>query len=196
MVSDHVVTPLGKEIVMRPFSATDAEVLVSWATSADELLQWAGPNFTYPLDRQQLARYAASADHNHHLISAVARESGAVVGHAELNLLPQHELGRIQRVAVAPQWRSRGIGQKLLRWLVSFGFDELGLHRLELLVFSFNEAALRCYRSVGFREEGFARHARKASTGYWDLIYMGLLDSWYRELSSGSSEGERTSTGV
>jgi GNAT superfamily N-acetyltransferase len=116
MVSDHVVSPLGKEIVMRPFSATDAEVLVSWATSADELLQWAGPNFTYPLDRQQLVRYAASADHNHHLISAVARESGAVVGHAELNLLPQHELGRIQRVAVAPQWRSRGIGQKLLRW--------------------------------------------------------------------------------
>jgi RimJ/RimL family protein N-acetyltransferase len=76
--------------------------------------------------------------------------------------------------------RGRGIASEMLSQLISFAFEELRLHRLELIVFSFNEPALRCYRRLGFAEEGLARHARKASTGYWDVVYMGLLESDFR----------------
>ncbi len=58
--------------------------------------------------------------------------------------------------------RGRGIGLALVRWLVGLAFDELGLHRLELVVL------------------GHVHHARRASNGYWDLIYMALLESWRR----------------
>jgi len=76
--------------------------------------------------------------------------------------------------------RGRGIGLALVRWLVGLAFDELGLHRLELVVFSFNDSARRCYERAGFIEEGHVHHARRASNGYWDLIYMALLESWRR----------------
>jgi RimJ/RimL family protein N-acetyltransferase len=112
-----------------------------------------------------------------HLICAVDDDTDTVLGHAELEILPEHELGQIGRVAVAPEMRGQGIASKLLDWLIAFAFDDLALHRLELVVFSFNEPALRCYKRAGFREEGLARHARKASNGYWDLIYMALLKS-------------------
>jgi RimJ/RimL family protein N-acetyltransferase len=45
-------------------------------------------------------------------------------------------------------------------------------------VFRFNEPALRCCKRAGFREEGIARDARKASDGYWELIHIGLLEHW------------------
>lgn len=165
----------------RPFQASDGDVLLSWASSADELLQWSGPLFTFPLDHRQLRDYATTASENCHLISGVESETGSVVAHAELKLLPEHDLGQIRRVAVAPEVRGTGIGLTLLRWLVNFAFSELRLHRLELVVFSFNDRARHCYEAVGFREEGRAHEARKASGGYWDLVHMALLRSWHRE---------------
>lgn len=176
------------EILFRPFCLDDASTLISWAPTSDDLLQWAGPLFTFPLEEEQLAKYASTADDCRHLISAVIRDSNAVVGHAELNILADHELGQIRRLAVAPAMRERGVATRLLQWLVTFAFDDLGLHRLELCVFSFNERALRCYERAGFRREGLARDARKASNGYWDLVYMALLENWYRTDKARSCE--------
>jgi RimJ/RimL family protein N-acetyltransferase len=167
------------EIIFRPFQLADADALISWASSADELLQWTGPNFSFPLNDEQLREYAATAGERRHLISGVKGETNSVVAHAELNLLPEHNLGEIRRVAVAPEMRGRGIGRTLVQWLVNFAFIELHLNRLELVVFSFNDSARRCYAAAGFREEGRAHQARRASGGYWDLVYMALLKSWW-----------------
>lgn len=171
------------DIVFRPFHIADADALISWVSTADELLQWTGPNFSFPLDEKQLCDYAASAGESRHLISGVRGDNNSVVAHAELNLLPEHDLGQIRRVAVAPEMRGRGIGRTLVEWLVGFAFAELHLNRLELVVFSFNDRARRCYEAVGFREEGYAHQARRASDGYWDLIYMALLESWWSDAS-------------
>jgi RimJ/RimL family protein N-acetyltransferase len=171
---------LPAEVIFRPFRIDDADALLSWAPSADELLQWSGPNFTFPLDRQQLTDYAATAGEHRRIISGEASDANEVVAHAELNVLPEHELGQMRRIAVAPRWRGRGVGLALVTWLLELAFDQLGVHRVELVVFSFNEPARRCYERAGFREEGCARHARKASDGYWDLIYMALLEDWHR----------------
>jgi RimJ/RimL family protein N-acetyltransferase len=174
------MTATPDEIVIRPFRPSDAEALLGWATTPDELLQWTGPRFRFPLDAHQLAEYADTANDHRHLISAVTRTTETVIGHAELTVLPEHELGQIGRFAIAPEMRGRGIAGRLMDWLIAFAFDDLDLHRLELVAFAFNEPALRCYKRAGFREEGLARDARKASDGYWDLIHMGLLASWRR----------------
>ncbi len=172
------MTATSEEIVFRPFRPGDAEALLRWASTPDELLQWTGPRFGFPLDERQLAEYADTAGEDRHLISAVTSTNEIVVAHAELTVLLQHQLGQIGQLAVAPEMRGRGIAGRLMDWLVAFAFDDLHLHRLELVAFSFNEPALRCYKRAGFREEGLARDARKASDGYWDLVHMGLLEHW------------------
>jgi RimJ/RimL family protein N-acetyltransferase len=180
-----------QEIVFRPFCQKDGAALLSWAPTADELLQWVGPNFAFPLDERQLLEYLATAGRHRRIISAIACDTDAVVGHAELNILSEHELGQIRRFAVAPSIRGHGVGARLMDWLVSFAFDELSLHRLELVVFSFNVPARKCYARAGFQEEGVARHARKASNGYWDLVHMALLESEYRARSDGRLQGDQ-----
>jgi len=166
-------------IAFRRFQPSDSDVLISWASSADELLQWSGPHFSFPLDKEQLHAYAKSASKRRQLISGVLEETDTVVAHAELNLLPEHDLGQIRRVIVAPELRGQGIGRELVQWLVRLAFVSLRLNRLELVVFDFNQRARHCYESAGFEEEGRARQARRASDGYWDLIYMALLKDSY-----------------
>ncbi len=175
------MTSASKKLNFRPLRPGDAGRLAGWASTSDELLQWVGLRFTFPLGERELVEYVATAGEHRRLICAADRESDAALAHAELEVVPEHELGRIGRVAVAPEMRGEGIAGRLLEWLIAFAFDDLALHRLELVVFSFNEPALRCYRRAGFREEGVAREARRASSGYWDLIHMGLLASWRRQ---------------
>lgn len=172
------------EIRMRPFASADAPAMTSWASTADELLQWAGPIFRFPLDESQLLEYARDTGDQRHLICAARSSDDTVLGHVELKVLAEHSLGKVGRVAVDPSLRGQGIAGRMLGWLVRFAFEDLCLHRLELVVFAFNRPALRCYERLGFCVEGRARDARKASEGYWDLLYMGMLESDYRAASA------------
>lgn len=71
--------------------------------------------------------------------------------------------------------RGRGLGSEATRLVVRFAFEALGLHRLSLTLFAFNEAALRCYTSAGFAEEGRMRDAISRDGRRWDEIQMGIL---------------------
>jgi hypothetical protein len=67
--------------------------------------------------------------------------------------------------------------------MLDHAFTELGLHRVALTVFAFNERAVRSYRSVGFVLEGRAREAIWREGRWWDEISMSLLDSEWATLN-------------
>ena len=71
----------------------------------------------------------------------------------------------------------RGYGTQATRLMIDHAFTGLGLHRIALTVFSFNERAIRSYRSCGFVVEGRAREAIWREGRWWDEIAMSMLDS-------------------
>jgi GNAT superfamily N-acetyltransferase len=81
---------------------------------------------------------------------------------------------------VAPERRGHGLGAALMRATIRRGFDELGLHRLQLTVYTFNAPAIATYRSVGFAVEGMARASTRGTDGRWDGLTMSLLEPDYR----------------
>lgn len=169
---------------LRPLRPEDCDRLLAWIDSADALWQWSGARaFTWPLDRGQLRRDLAAHDGSMHVFAGID-DSGEMVGHVLLDAQPNHGLGNIGRVAVAPERRGSGLGTALMRAIVRYGFDELGLHRLQLNVYTFNTAAIATYRSVGFVAEGVARESTLGSAGYWDGLTMSLLEDEYRRPAS------------
>ncbi len=82
---------------------------------------------------------------------------------------------------------SRGYGTEATRLMLDHAFGGLGLHRIGLSVFSFNERAIRSYRSCGFVVEGRAREAIWRDGRWWDEIAMSILDSdWTSRRGSGA----------
>jgi RimJ/RimL family protein N-acetyltransferase len=73
--------------------------------------------------------------------------------------------------------RGRGLGQEITRLVVSWAFDELGAHRIQLEVLTGNTRAIGCYLACGFRQEGIRRQALLYPDGWKDLILMGVLQS-------------------
>jgi ribosomal-protein-alanine N-acetyltransferase len=75
------------------------------------------------------------------------------VGFVELSLAPsedpQKRTGRIDSVAVLPDFRDQGIGSELAVWALD-RFSKLGVRRALLQVRATNTAALRIYKKIGF----------------------------------------------
>jgi RimJ/RimL family protein N-acetyltransferase len=74
-----------------------------------------------------------------------------------------------------------GYGTETTRLMLDHAFRTLGLHRIALTVFEFNERAIRAYRRCGFLVEGRARESIWRDGRWWDEVAMSVLASEWRE---------------
>jgi RimJ/RimL family protein N-acetyltransferase len=76
------------------------------------------------------------------------REDELFVGYIGLQMtFPKNrdaELG----IALDARWWGRGFGTEVMRWVVDYAFENLGLHRVTLGVLDGNERAIALYKSV------------------------------------------------
>lgn len=73
----------------------------------------------------------------------------------------------------------RGLGTEATELMLDHAFERLGLHRIGLAVFAFNDRAMRSYEKAGFTIEGRSRDAILRDGRYWDEIQMGILaEDW------------------
>lgn len=78
-----------------------------------------------------------------------------------------------------PAFWGKGYGTEAMQLLLHYAFDELNLFRVNLVVFEYNERAMRSYIKSGFVVEGRARNMFMREGRRWDFIYMGILrDEW------------------
>ena len=71
--------------------------------------------------------------------------------------------------------RHRGYGTEAIGRLLRYAFEELGLNRIGLSVFEFNEEAIAAYDKLGFVVEGRFRQAIKRRSSFHDAILMSVL---------------------
>lgn len=73
----------------------------------------------------------------------------------------------------------RGFGTEATQLMLWLAFERMGLHRVGLSVFAFNERAIRSYTKAGFTQEGRLRSAIARDGAWWDEILMGILrEEW------------------
>lgn len=82
-------------------------------------------------------------------------------------------IGRLG-MGVAREYRRRGIGRKLIDATVAAA-RAMGLEKIELSVYSSNDAAITLYRSLGFTEEGRKLRGRLIDERYDDVVLMALM---------------------
>lgn len=84
-------------------------------------------------------------------------------------------IASLGRLAVHPDFRARGVADEAARQLQRHLLVDLGLHRLELQIYAFNERALRHAERVGFVREGMKRKAYLRHGEWQDAVLFGLV---------------------
>ncbi|MGB0391646.1 MAG: GNAT family N-acetyltransferase [Salibacteraceae bacterium] len=134
-------------IKLLPFTSADFELFKSWMTTEEDMVQFAGTIFTWPVTDEQLRNYLAHPDLKP--FKVVLKDSGKIVGHCEFNY--QKGQHRLSRVLIANNTeRGKGLGEQMIRKMAQTFFEDTSVSEVDLNVFAFNKAAIRCYEKVGF----------------------------------------------
>lgn len=108
----------------------------------------------------------------------VACDRSTVVGVLRLSILPTPRLqhtGRLGSLAVHPNHQGKGAGSALFKAALDLADNWLNLHRLELLVYADNQAAIGLYQKYGFETEGTLRNFAFRAGRYVDGLLMARL---------------------
>ena len=105
-----------------------------------------------------------------------ALDDGRLVGFVRLyDIIWTHGSALVAISVPDAREQGKGFGRDGLGLLLRYAFHELGLHRLWLDVFGYNERAIHLYAGAGFREEGRLREHLHRDGRRWDVVLMGLL---------------------
>jgi RimJ/RimL family protein N-acetyltransferase len=103
-------------------------------------------------------------------------EDGAYVGDCALNNLSPQDASANYRIALVNSTQmGHGYGTEATRLVVDYALDVVGLHRVSLEVYAFNEPGRRTYAKSGFVEEGRLREALCWEGEWHDAIVMSIL---------------------
>jgi RimJ/RimL family protein N-acetyltransferase len=136
-----------EQVKLKLYSPSDFEVLAKWITGPEMLFQFSGTTFSYPITEAQIASYQSeNPDRRFYL----GYQEGKPVFFGEI--IPQNGQGpRLGRLLVGePANRGKGIGMLFTRLLIGECRRIFNAATVELYVWENNEAAINCYKKVGF----------------------------------------------
>jgi RimJ/RimL family protein N-acetyltransferase len=171
---------IGERLVLRPLDVSDLELCLEWINDP-EVSAHLGRHrpMSRTMETEWLAgQYKSESD----LSLAIALTDGdRHIGNVGLHSIDSTNRSAEFGILIGePDARGQGYGLEASRLILSYAFDELGLHRVMLRVFPFNDRALRTYARLGFREEGRLRESYHRRGAFHDTILMSILESEWR----------------
>jgi RimJ/RimL family protein N-acetyltransferase len=106
---------------------------------------------------------------------AIETLAGELVGACSLEHISPRTRSAILGIWIGKPYWDQGYGTDAVRTLCRFGFGEMNLQRVELVVLETNPRGRRAYEKVGFKEEGRQRRTHFVGGKPVDDILMGLL---------------------
>ncbi len=171
----------GDQVYLRPPERSDIPTFVRWFNDADVLRNLAmrapmSEAFETGWFDRMLESQAKTAYHFVICLLTDDRPIGTI-GFEDVNLQDGvAEFGIA--IGEKSEW-GKGHGTDALRAICDFGFGELRLERIGLMVYDGNDGARRSYEKAGFTHEATMRRAHFARGQHQDVHVMGLLrDEW------------------
>jgi len=122
---------------------------------------------------EQLRSWSANADPSS--VGFAVLDGDTLVGHVTLwGISPVTRVGTYA-IVVGPEHVGKGYGTEATRVMLRYAFRELGLRKVELRAWAFNEGALRTYERCGFVREGVRRAVVLHAGRFHDEVLMGIL---------------------
>jgi RimJ/RimL family protein N-acetyltransferase len=166
-------------LVLREFVPADAPAVHAYASdeSVTRHTDW-GPNSAEETEEFfREALNAATAQLRDSYLFAITMNQSPAIGCARLGIVSRADrVGDLGYVLSAEYW-GQGIATEATQRLLTFGFDDLGLHRIFATCHPENIGSVRVLEKAGFQLEGRLREDKLVRGAYRDSLLYAILGS-------------------
>ena len=166
-----------ERLTLRPMSVSDSEDMYRYARRLDvtEYLLWVphpSQSYTEKYLRYIEQRYRLGDFYDW---AVVEKQGGRMIGTCGFTRFDcPHNIGEIGYV-LSPEFHGKGFGTEAASRVLSFGFETLGLHRIEVKFMQGNEASLHVAEKLGMRFEGYRRDGMLVKGSYRTIGTSAIL---------------------
>ena len=129
----------------------------------------------YPSREQWRRRLSEPGDGTYNLVAVAGDKVVGMFGLHTFPARPRRHHAAAVGLTVHDDWQGKGVGTALMRAGLDLADNWLNLTRLELEVYTDNEAAVRLYERFGFEREGLLRRHAYRDGRYVDAYVMARL---------------------
>lgn len=175
-----------ERLILRAMRVGDAEDMFAYAKNPEvtEFLLWKphpSPEYTRSYLEYLAGRYRLG---QHYEWAMVLRADGHMIGTCGFSRIDcaNHcaEIGYV----LNPAYRGRELIPEAAKRVLRFGFDILGMHRIEARYMAGNTASLRVMEKLGMKPEGICRESMLVKGAYRDIGTCAILAREFRAASS------------
>jgi RimJ/RimL family protein N-acetyltransferase len=180
----------GRLVRLRGVRDDDLPTLAKWEMDPGRmttLSNWVAPP-SEAAARDRIANWSRNEVDLSFAIETLA-DPPALVGNVGLSGMRPKDRCATLGIALGREHISHGYGSDAMRTIVDYGFRELGLHRIQLIVAPFNPAGIRAYEKAGFVEEGRHRESVLHDGRWYDEVLMSVLDREWEASRSAHHDG-------
>ena len=182
-IFSNMPTLYTERLSLRAMHVIDAEDMFDYARRPEvtEYLLWSEhKDITFTRDYLYYIgrRYALGDFYDWAIIDRESRKMIGTCGFTRIDTANNSaEIGYV----LNPDFHRRGFGSEAVRRILKFGFEELGLNRIEARFMQGNEASLALMMSVGMTFEGYMRDLVFVKGSYRTVGVSSILRSEYEE---------------
>jgi RimJ/RimL family protein N-acetyltransferase len=184
-----------RRLRLTPLTLDHVDAILEWAN--DPAVTGNSQFFREPSDRKRIARFILEHEDDAECayFAAFVRddcEERAIgyVGNVFLfKINHKHNHCQVGITIKQAAW-NHGYAQELLPAILHFAFDEVGMNKVYLEVFTTNTKAAGLYRKLGFQDEGILRAHYFVNGAYHDMYSLSILGAEFAQRAAQPAPGE------
>jgi RimJ/RimL family protein N-acetyltransferase len=163
-------------ITLKPVEEADASELFPLLHNSHvtDTILWDGPDSIESLKRGLKEREELTREGKCHQFTIVETQSGKKIG--SIDIRPYEEPFRGDMgLWIGLPFQGKGYGTSAVKQILKYGFDKLGMQKVEAKIFVGNIASRKIFGKCGFQLEGTVRRAELKRGKYVDEWLFGIL---------------------
>jgi len=145
---------LGSRVLLRPFRLDDVPGVLTYASDPEVTRHLEWDAYDNPATAAAFIRSTHAGGTTWFARAIVLHDSGVLIGGADLRIVSPRDRRAEIGYGLARAYWGRGYATEAAGLLVRFGFERLGLVRIQALCAVDNERSARTLERLGMRQEG------------------------------------------
>ncbi|NRA62045.1 MAG: GNAT family N-acetyltransferase [Psychrobium sp.] len=164
-------------VKLRSLEVDDVNEFHQWSCDR-EVTQFSLSSYAYPQSKADISQWLSNINSSSKTVSfgICCSETGELIGYAGIaSISSLNRCGEYFILIGNKDYWGIGIATEVTMMITHYGFNALGLHRIELTAFDVNPAAIRAYEKAGYVHEGIKRESGYRNGKFLDKVQMSVL---------------------